>query len=136
MAAVAEGRMEIPAGHCMGCGEAISSRQKSTRFPGPNQWQPDLSDGTAVFHDRQECAGSAYRYRQQWERRGGAEGLQLPTNTPAPAPPPGRVPTEGPPPDMGGGHSCCALRDQHRKPLRSSQGATPRSGVREGPTAD
>ncbi|MGW6872854.1 hypothetical protein ACWGHA_11025 [Streptomyces xanthophaeus] len=69
--AVAEVRMGIPAGACMGCGEAITGRQKSQRFPGPNLWRPDLSDGSAVFHARQECAGDADRYAKQWRDRGG-----------------------------------------------------------------
>lgn len=69
--AVAEVRMEIPAGACLGCGEAITGRQKSQRFPGPNLWRPDLSDGSAVFHARQECAGDADRYAAQWRARGG-----------------------------------------------------------------
>lgn len=64
--------MEIPAGHCMGCGEHITSRQKATRFPGPNLWRPDLTDGSAVFHARQECSEAADRYRTAWEARGGA----------------------------------------------------------------
>jgi hypothetical protein len=69
--AVAEVRMEIRPGACMGCGEAITGRQKAQRFPGPNLWRPDLSDGSAVFHARQECAGDADRYAAQWRARGG-----------------------------------------------------------------
>ncbi|MFD9256968.1 hypothetical protein [Streptomyces sp. NPDC059538] len=69
--AKAEVLMEIPAGACMGCGEAITGRQKAQRFPGPNLWRPDLADGSAVFHARQECAGDADRYAAQWRDRGG-----------------------------------------------------------------
>ncbi|MFB7764238.1 hypothetical protein [Streptomyces xiamenensis] len=67
----AEALMDIPAGHCLGCGEQITSRQRADRFPGPNLWRPDLPDGSAVFHARQECAGDARRYRDQWTQRGG-----------------------------------------------------------------
>lgn len=69
--AKAEVLMEIPTGACLGCGEAITGRQKAQRFPGPNLWRPDLSDGSAVFHARQECAGDANRYAEQWRARGG-----------------------------------------------------------------
>lgn len=65
--------MEIPPGHCLGCGEAITSRMKAERFPGPNLWRPDLGDGSAVFHARQECSGFADRYREQWQAKGNAE---------------------------------------------------------------
>jgi len=74
--AIAEVRMEIPAGACLACGEAITGRQKSQRFPGPNLWRPDLADGSAVFHARQECASDADRYARQWRERGGTETPQ------------------------------------------------------------
>lgn len=67
----AEVLMEIPPGHCLGCGEAITRRQKAVRFPGPNLWRPDLGDGSAVFHARKECGDAAYRYREQWKAAGG-----------------------------------------------------------------
>lgn len=63
--------MDIPVGACLGCGEAITGRQKAQRYPGPNLWRPDLSDGSAVFHARQECVGDADRYAEQWRARGG-----------------------------------------------------------------
>ncbi|MER7734148.1 hypothetical protein ABTX80_24980 [Streptomyces erythrochromogenes] len=69
--AKAEVLMEIPTGACLACGEAITRRQKSQRFPGPNLWRPDLADGSAVFHARQECSGNADRYAEQWRARGG-----------------------------------------------------------------
>lgn len=59
--------MDIPPGHCLGCGEYVTPRQKAARFPGPNLWRPDLPDNSAVFHGRQECAGEVERYRRQWE---------------------------------------------------------------------
>ncbi|MFE6482427.1 hypothetical protein ACFVGN_05730 [Streptomyces sp. NPDC057757] len=62
--------MDIPAGHCLGCGEYVTHRQKAARFPGPNLWRADMPDNSAVFHARQECAGEAERYRRQWEARG------------------------------------------------------------------
>lgn len=62
--------MDIPPGHCLGCGEHITHRQKAARFPGPNLWRPDLPEHSAVFHARQECAGEVDRYRRQWEARG------------------------------------------------------------------
>lgn len=64
--------MEIPAGHCLGCGEPITHRQKAVRFPGPNLWRPDLGD-TARFHARQECSAAVDQYRQQWEAKGGED---------------------------------------------------------------
>lgn len=71
--------MSIPPGHCLGCGEAITSRMQATRFPGPNLWRPDLPDNSAVFHARNECANAVDRYRKQWETRHGQEAdLQLP----------------------------------------------------------
>lgn len=69
--AKAEVLMAIPTGACLGCGEAITGRQKAQRFPGPNLWRPDLADGSAVFHARQECADQADRYADQWRARGG-----------------------------------------------------------------
>lgn len=65
--------MEIPAGHCLACGEAITARMQAVRFPGPNLWRPDLGDDSAVFHARQECAGDTSRYRKQWEEKGRQE---------------------------------------------------------------
>ncbi|MFI8535423.1 hypothetical protein ACIGMX_34900 [Streptomyces aquilus] len=72
-AAVADVLMDIAPGHCLGCGEYVSPRQKAARFPGPNLWRPDMPDHSAVFHARQECAGAVERYRRQWEARGGLE---------------------------------------------------------------
>jgi hypothetical protein len=69
----AEALMEIPAGHCLGCGEQITSRQKAVRFPGPNLWRPDLGEGSAVFHARRECSDPVYRYRTQFEATGGQD---------------------------------------------------------------
>ncbi|MFH8581611.1 hypothetical protein [Streptomyces zaomyceticus] len=66
----AEALMSIPAGACLSCGEAITSRMKATRFPGPNLWRPDLGDNSAVFHARQACSGTADSYRSQWQKRG------------------------------------------------------------------
>ncbi|MGW0780393.1 hypothetical protein [Streptomyces sp. NPDC002913] len=63
--------MEIPAGHCMSCSEHITRRQKSTRFPGPNLWRPDLPEHSAIFHAREECSDGLERYRTAWEARGG-----------------------------------------------------------------
>lgn len=62
--------MDIPPGHCLGCGEYVTPRQKAARFPGPNLWRPDLPEHSAVFHARQECEGEVDRYRRQWEARG------------------------------------------------------------------
>ena len=62
--------MAIPAGHCLSCGEAITSRMQAVRFPGPNLWRPDLGDASAVFHARKECSHDASRYRTQWEAAG------------------------------------------------------------------
>ncbi|MYU20760.1 hypothetical protein [Streptomyces sp. SID8352] len=70
-AAQAEVLMDIPPGHCLGCGEHITTRQHATRFPGPNLWRPDLPDNSAVFHARQECSTPREKYREQWEARGG-----------------------------------------------------------------
>lgn len=69
----AEVLMDIPAGHCLGCGEHITSRQKAERFPGPNLWRPDLGDNTAVFHTRQECSEPRDRYRKQFAEVGGEQ---------------------------------------------------------------
>lgn len=83
--AVAEVLMDIPPGHCLGCGEPITSRQKAVRFPGPNLWRIDLGDGSAVFHARKECSYPASRYRQQFEARGGSDqqtALDFDDNTP------------------------------------------------------
>lgn len=62
--------MDIPPGHCLGCGEFVTHRQKAARFPGPNLWRPDMPDHSALFHARQECAGEVERYRRQWEEKG------------------------------------------------------------------
>lgn len=71
--------MSIPAGHCLSCGEAITSRMQATRFPGPNLWRPDLGDDSAVFHARKECEHDVHRYRQQWQAAGNADPqAQLP----------------------------------------------------------
>lgn len=67
----AEELMAIPPGHCLGCTELITSRQKATRFPGPNLWRPDLPENSAVFHARQECSTPREQYHKQWEARGG-----------------------------------------------------------------
>jgi hypothetical protein len=75
-AARADVLMDIPPGHCLGCGEFITSRQQAARFPGPNLWRPDLPENSAAFHARQECSGEVDRYRRQWEARG--------NNTPQP----------------------------------------------------
>ena len=64
--------MSIPPGHCLSCGESITSRMKAVRFPGPNLWRPDLGDDSAVFHDRKECSYDVGRYRGQWEAAGNA----------------------------------------------------------------
>lgn len=69
-AAKADVVMDIPPGHCLGCGEYITTRQNAARFPGPNLWRPDLPENSAVFHARQECSGEVDRYRRQWEARG------------------------------------------------------------------
>ncbi|ELP67694.1 hypothetical protein STRTUCAR8_08610 [Streptomyces turgidiscabies Car8] len=73
IAARNEALMDIPAGHCLGCGEYVTHRQDAHRFPGPNLWRPDLPENSAVFHARQECAGEVERYRRQWEARGNTE---------------------------------------------------------------
>ncbi|MDX2996394.1 hypothetical protein PV382_18010 [Streptomyces scabiei] len=67
--------MAIPAGHCLGCGERITSRMKAVRFPGPNLWRPDWGNDSAVFHARSsdDCAIPADSYRRQWEAKGHAE---------------------------------------------------------------
>ncbi|MEU6233817.1 hypothetical protein [Kitasatospora sp. NPDC047058] len=62
--------LSIPAGACMGCGEAISGRQKSVSFPGPNLWRLDLPAGTARFHVRKECSHWVYEYGEQWRGQG------------------------------------------------------------------
>lgn len=69
--AKAEVLLEIPPGHCLGCTEPITSRHKAVRFPGPNLWRPDLGEGSAVFHARNDCSGPADRYRKQFEAAGG-----------------------------------------------------------------
>lgn len=68
--------MSIPAGHCLACGEAITSRMKAVRFPGPNLWRPDLGDDSAVFHAREECSGDVYEYREQWQAKGNEDAQQ------------------------------------------------------------
>ncbi|MFE9736174.1 hypothetical protein ACFYO9_37610 [Streptomyces sp. NPDC005863] len=75
-AARADVLMDIPPGHCLGCGEFVTSRQKAARFPGPNLWRPDLPEHSAVFHARSECSGEVERYRQQWEARGNTTEVQ------------------------------------------------------------
>jgi len=65
--------MDIPPGHCLGCGEYVTARQNAARFPGPNLWRPDLPENSAVFHARQECSGEVDRYRRQWEARGNTD---------------------------------------------------------------
>lgn len=70
-AAAADVLMDIPPGHCLGCGEFVTARQQATRFPGPNLWRPDLPENSAVFHARQECSTPREQYRKQWEARGG-----------------------------------------------------------------
>ncbi|MGR6538848.1 hypothetical protein [Streptomyces rochei] len=72
-AARADVLMDIPPGHCLGCGEFITARQQATRFPGPNLWRPDLPENSAVFHARQECATPREKYREQWDARGGTK---------------------------------------------------------------
>lgn len=67
--------MAIPRGACLGCGKTVTSRMKSTRFPGPNLWRPDWGNDTAVFHLRDQdrdlsCTGAYNRYHQQWEAAG------------------------------------------------------------------
>lgn len=69
-AARADVLMDIPPGHCLGCGEFVTTRQNAARFPGPNLWRPDLPEHSAVFHARQECSTPREKYRQQWEARG------------------------------------------------------------------
>jgi hypothetical protein len=69
-AARADVLMDIPPGHCLGCGEYVTTRQQAARFPGPNLWRPDMPEHSAVFHARQECSGEVDRYRRQWEARG------------------------------------------------------------------
>lgn len=74
VAARADVLMAIPPGNCLACGETITSRQKATRFPGPNLWRPDLGDNTARFHDRRDCTAGRGRYQRQWEAAGGTTG--------------------------------------------------------------
>lgn len=62
--------MAIRPGCCLGCGEQITSRMKTVRFPGPNLWRPDMGDDSAVFHDRKGCADWRHSYRRQWEEKG------------------------------------------------------------------
>ncbi|WP_097964929.1 hypothetical protein [Streptomyces sp. or20] len=61
-----EKEMAIMPGVCHGCREPISSRQKSFTFPGPNLIRPDLGDGSAIFHTRNDCAGSMKAYDERW----------------------------------------------------------------------
>ncbi|MGA5009026.1 hypothetical protein ACPCDX_29060 [Streptomyces koyangensis] len=70
--AEADRLMSIPRGACLGCGEAITSRMKATRFPGPNLWRPDWGTDTAVFHARRqaECSNAVWQYEKQWKERG------------------------------------------------------------------
>ncbi|MEU4296386.1 hypothetical protein [Kitasatospora aureofaciens] len=70
--------LSIPAGNCMGCGEGISSRQKSVRFPGPNLWRPDLPEGTARVHARKECSDWVDRYQAQRKAQGAPVGVEQP----------------------------------------------------------
>jgi hypothetical protein len=71
----AEELMFIQPGCCHGCGEPVTTRQKTTRFPGPNLWRPDLGNNSAVFHSRQECADDLARYRKHWQTKG-SSGMQ------------------------------------------------------------
>jgi hypothetical protein len=69
----AERLMAVPRGACLGCGEAITSRMKAIRFPGPNLWRPDWGTDSAVFHarrSREECSTAAWKYEQQWKEQG------------------------------------------------------------------
>ncbi|MFE1192888.1 hypothetical protein ACFW6E_08815 [Streptomyces olivaceoviridis] len=83
-AARAEVLMEIPPGHCLACGEFITSRQQATRFPGLNLWRPDLPENSAVFHARNECSTPREQYREQWEARGGMKQPDLFANEETP----------------------------------------------------
>ncbi|MCF1592407.1 hypothetical protein [Streptomyces muensis] len=75
--------MAIPAGHCLGCGDAITARMKAVRFPGPNLWRPDLGSDSAVFHARSTCDEYVSAYRRQWEEKGHDElQPQLPEDSP------------------------------------------------------
>ncbi|MFB7592326.1 hypothetical protein [Streptomyces sp. NPDC056169] len=65
--------MAIPAGACLFCGQAITSRMNATRFPGPNLWRPDLGNDSAVFHARRACEEGADSYRRQWQDKGHSE---------------------------------------------------------------
>jgi hypothetical protein len=66
IARTATGRMErdllLMPGCCMGCNTPVTSRQQSVTFDGPNLIRPDWGDGTAVFHLKSECSGSALAY--------------------------------------------------------------------------
>jgi hypothetical protein len=68
----AERLMAIPRGACLGCGEAITSRMKAVRFPGPNLWRPDWGTDSAVFHarSRDECSNGVWKYERQWKEQG------------------------------------------------------------------
>ncbi|MEU2996939.1 hypothetical protein ABZ684_05080 [Streptomyces sp. NPDC006995] len=61
-----EKEMAIMPGVCHGCREPISSRQKSFTFPGPNLIRPDLGNDSAIFHTRNDCAGSMKAYDERW----------------------------------------------------------------------
>jgi hypothetical protein len=66
-AEVMSGRMDrtMP-GCCYGCGEPITSRQKSVRYPEPNVQVPGSPAPT--FHMRQRCFVEAWRYERDRAR--------------------------------------------------------------------
>lgn len=61
--------MQIPLGHCLGCGEYVTQRQDGVRFPGPNLWRPDFPEGSALFHARRACSGWRRSYEADLEKR-------------------------------------------------------------------
>ena len=61
-----EKEMAILPGTCHGCREPISNRQKSFTFPGANLIRPDLGDGSAIFHTRNDCASAMKSYDERW----------------------------------------------------------------------
>lgn len=58
--------MAILPGFCHACCQPVTRRQKSIRFPSVNLIRPDLPEGTALFHLRKECVGSAFAYDERW----------------------------------------------------------------------